>query len=155
MPKNLFFEIEELENLKYEQLDFTDNCENVDSALFDVFLDYYKYEFKKSYKGSFCLLNPDYGKEILPWEAQQKINILAESTENENIVNPIITEAFRIYDESLGGNTDNNGGVTEGNYRYSVSMFMISLPQNKAVSNKITLEFGECGKSENIFTQII
>ena len=151
-----FFEIEDLSDAKYKQLEFIDNSENSDSDMFDVFLGYYKNEFKKLYKGSFVLLNPNYGKELSPWEAGQKFNILTESAEQENIVNPIAVEAFRIYDESLGGNTDNNGGVTEGNYRYSLSMLMISLPQNKAVSNKITLEFGQCGNSDKyIYTNYI
>ena len=151
-----FFEIEDLSDAKYKQLDYTDNGENGDADMFDVFLGYYKNEFKKSYKGSFVLLNPDYGKELSPWEAGWKFNILTESNEQENIVNPIITEAFRIYDDELGGNTDNNGVVTEGNYRYSLSMLMISLPQHKAVSNTITLEFGQCGNSDKyIFTKYI
>ena len=47
VEENPFFEIENLSDANYKQLDYTDNGENGDADMFDVFLGYYKNEFKK------------------------------------------------------------------------------------------------------------
>jgi len=155
-----YFDIDNLENTKYKELNYREKYKDYageeERTEFDFFIDYYNNDFKKLCKNKFCLLNPNYGEELMPLEAQQRFNVFAEEITENSVTNPVIDSYFNIYDKELGSWTDKLEETEPGQYPLSVSMSLISVPIKTKISDKIVLEFGEGGLSDKyMYTKYI